>query len=100
MAAEQQNMACMVIKADKTTDGGGKVEMTIKEFAVKYTLPYHVAYKASFHVKPVESIVRDRDYDEKELCNEIIRYCKRRLREIKAQYEQYADSIRSLRETK
>ena len=71
--------------------------MTIKEFAVKYTIPYHVAYKASFRVKPIATMQRDRDYDEDALYEETIRYTKRRLREIKELYCQYVDSLKKLR---
>lgn len=41
--------------------------MTIKEFSNKYKVPYHLAYAASYKVKPVWTMTRDRDYDEKEL---------------------------------
>ena len=41
--------------------------MTIKEFANKYGIPYHVAYNATYHVKPISNLVRDRDYLEEDL---------------------------------
>lgn len=41
--------------------------MTIKEFAEKYGLPYHVAYEATYGVKTVSTRIRDRDFLEKDL---------------------------------
>ena len=70
--------------------------MTIKEFAVKYMLQYHVAYKASFMVKPIATMNRDRDYDEKELHDATVKYLKRRLREIKGLHQQYYDALNQL----
>ena len=72
--------------------------MTISEFAVKYSIPYHVVYKASCRVKPVATMQRsEREYEEGELKNETARYIKRRLRETKDLYYQYADSLKKLR---
>lgn len=71
--------------------------MTIKEFAYKYTLPYHVAYKASFTVKPIATLERDRDYREEDLLKETREYIKRRLRDIKGQYEQYVTALMNLK---
>lgn len=71
--------------------------MTIKEFAYKYTLPYHVCYKASFTVKPVATLERDRDYREDDLRKSVTAYVKRRLREIKGQYETYIDALGKLK---
>ena len=41
--------------------------MTIKEFSEKYNIPYNMAYNASYGVKPVSTVLRDRDYPEEEL---------------------------------
>lgn len=41
--------------------------MTIKEFANKYGIPYHVAYEATYRVKPISTMMRDRDFPEDEL---------------------------------
>ena len=41
--------------------------MTIKEFANKYGIPYHVAYEATYRVKPISTMQRDRDFPEDEL---------------------------------
>ena len=72
--------------------------MTIKEFARKYSVPYHVCYKATFTVRAVATLVREQDYDEGELKAAIRKYIKRRLHDIKAQYEQYAESWKNLKE--
>ena len=71
--------------------------MTIKEFAYKYTLPYHLVYKASFTIQPVATLIRDRDYREEDLIKETRTYVKRRLRDIKGQYEQYAAALGKLK---
>jgi len=71
--------------------------MTIKEFAAKYTIPYHLAYKASFRVHPVASMARDRDFDEKELHTEAVAYIKKRLRDTRNQYQMYADAFTNLK---
>ena len=41
--------------------------MTIKEFARKYDIPYHIAYNATVGLKPTASIWRDKDFVESEL---------------------------------
>lgn len=41
--------------------------MTIKEFVSKYNVPYSVVWQATCNVKPVSTLMRDRDYPEKEL---------------------------------
>ena len=71
--------------------------MTIKEFAAKYAIPYHLAYKASFRVHPVASMARDRDFDEKDLHAEAVAFIKRRLRDTRNQYRMYADAFENLK---
>ena len=41
--------------------------MTIKEFADKYDVPYHIAYEASYKVTPVGTLYRDKDFPEDDL---------------------------------
>ena len=43
--------------------------MTIKEFANKYGIPYHIAYEATYRVKTISTMRRDREYPEDELFN-------------------------------
>ena len=70
--------------------------MTIKEFAAKYCIPYHVAYKASFTVKPIATIFRDRDFKEDELYRETRKYIRRRLTDIRSEYQQYVNSWKNI----
>ena len=46
--------------------------MTIREFIQKYQIPYHVAYEATYKVKPVSTMIRDRDYQEDELYKAVV----------------------------
>lgn len=46
--------------------------MTIKGFADKYNIPYHTAYQASYGVKPVSTMMKDREYPEKELFDNLV----------------------------
>ena len=71
--------------------------MTIHEFAAKYAVPYHVAYKASFRLIPIQAYNRERDYDEQELYDKTKHYIRRRLVETKELYEQYAAVYKSLK---
>ena len=41
--------------------------MTLKEFAQKYDVPYHVVYEASYKVPAISTMMRDRDFPEDEL---------------------------------
>ena len=72
--------------------------MTIKEFAYKYTLPYHLVYKASFTVQPIATLERDRDYRVEDLLKETTTYVRRRLRDIKVQYGQYVTALEKLKQ--
>ena len=70
--------------------------MTIKEFSDKYQIPYNIAFKASYVVKPAATFRCDREYDEKELYDETLRYAKGRLKTLKRQHDAYATAIRNL----
>ena len=41
--------------------------MTIKEFAEKYHVPYHIVYEATYKVQAISTMRRDREYPEGEL---------------------------------
>ena len=41
--------------------------MTIREFADKYHVPYHIVYEATYKVQAISTMRRDREYIEKEL---------------------------------
>ena len=71
--------------------------MTIHEFAAKYTVPYHVAYKASFRLQPVSAANREREFNESELLTETKKYIRRRLIETKDLYTQYARAYANLK---
>ena len=71
--------------------------MTIKQFAVKYGIPYYVAYKASDKATKVEDGFNGREYEELELLDATRALVKRRLREIRAQYEEYGEMAGKLR---
>lgn len=45
--------------------------MTLKEFAEKHGVPYHIVYGASYRVKPVATMQRDRDFLEKDLLDAV-----------------------------
>ena len=47
--------------------------MTIREFAKKYEISYHLAWEASYDVKPVSTITRDKDFPEDELYHSVMR---------------------------
>lgn len=47
--------------------------MTIKEFSEKYEIPYYIAYNATVGLKPVASILRDKDFIEAELFRNVDR---------------------------
>ena len=46
--------------------------MTIKEFSMKYEIPYSLAWQASYDVKPAETIRRNKDFSEKDLYRSVM----------------------------
>lgn len=70
--------------------------MTIKEFSDKYRIPYNIAYKASYVVKPAETFRCDKEYDEQELRTETVKYAKARLKLLTYQRDQYATALDNL----
>ena len=70
--------------------------MTIKEFANKYRVPYHVAYNASYKIKPYASMERDKDFSEKELFEETKKMLESRLKKhhkLCCQYQLAIDNL-------
>jgi hypothetical protein len=53
--------------------------MTLKEFAQKYDVPYHVVYEASYKVPAISTMRKDREYPEKELFLEVRRVVTNRI---------------------
>ena len=45
--------------------------MTLKEFAQKYDVSYHIVYEASYKVPSMLTMKKDREYPEKELFAEV-----------------------------
>ena len=45
--------------------------MTIKEIADKYGVSYNIAYQATYGVKPVSGMIRDREYQEEPVVENI-----------------------------
>ena len=41
--------------------------MTIREFADKYGIPYHIVYEATYKVSAISTMRRDREYPEDKL---------------------------------
>ena len=70
--------------------------MTIKEFSDKYQIPYNIAFKASYVVKPVETFRRDKEYNEQELYDESVKYAKARLKMLTYQLDQYETALKNL----
>lgn len=45
--------------------------MTVSEFCKKYSVPYFVAYEATYRIKPVAETEKGNDYKESELVSEL-----------------------------
>lgn len=71
--------------------------MTCKEFANKYNIPYHIAYAATYKVKPVSSMMRDRDYVEEELKTAVEKLLEYRIKKNTAILEEQKKALMSLR---
>ena len=70
--------------------------MTCKEFANKYDIPYHIAYAATYKVKPVSSMIRDRDYPEKELLNAVRKMLEQRIRKNRTILDEQVNALNRL----
>ena len=68
--------------------------MTIKEFSDKYQIPYNIAYKASYVVKPIPRY--DVEYDEQALLDETLKHVRARLKLLKFQCNQYETALKNL----
>lgn len=73
--------------------------MTCKEFADKYNIPYHIAYAATYKVKPVSSMIRDRDYPEDDMREAVIRMLEQRIIKNKAILEEQRKALSGLLNT-
>lgn len=73
--------------------------MTLKEFALKYNVPYHVVYEASYKVPTVSTMRKDREYPEKELFLQVRRLVNARLkhhRELAGKQAEILDKLRGI----
>ena len=71
--------------------GKGGDQVTIKEFADKYDLPYHTVWEATYKVKPESTWFRDRDYPENKLKIALIENTKHRIRRYKKKITEQID---------
>ena len=53
--------------------------MTLKGYAQKYKVPYHIVYESSYKVQPISTWIRDRDYPENELTEAILEIADERI---------------------
>lgn len=70
--------------------------MTIKEFSDKYQIPYNIAFKASYVVKPAATFRHDKEYNEQELHEQSLKYAKARLKMLTYQRDQYVTAVENL----
>ena len=73
--------------------------MTLKEFAKKYDIPYHIVYEASYKVPVISTLQRDREYPEKALFVEVRRVVKNRIsrhRDLAMKQEEILDHLRGI----
>ena len=54
--------------------------MTLKEFAEKYKVPYHIVYESSYMVQPVGTMQRDRDFPEDDLFDAVDKILNKRMK--------------------
>ena len=73
--------------------------MTCKEFATKYNIPYHIAYAATYMVKPVSSMLRDRDYPEDAMLDAVRKMLQQRIKKNKAILEEQVNALNRLPNT-
>ena len=71
--------------------------MTIREFADKYDIPYHIVYESTYKVQTVSTMRKDREYPEKELFTEVRSLVNERLkyhRELAGKQAEILDKLR------
>lgn len=74
-------------------------EMTLKEFAQKYDVPYHIVYEASYKVPAISTMRKDREYPEKELFLEVRRVVTNRIsrhRDLTRKQAEILDHLRGI----
>lgn len=71
--------------------------MTIKEFAEKYKVPYHLVYESTYKVPSYSTIRKDREYPEDGLFRETERIIEARMNRHKELYQQARKAFMNLR---
>lgn len=71
--------------------------MTIKEFAEKYNVPYHLVYESTYKVPSYSTIRKDREYPEDGLFRETERIIEARMNKHKKLYQQARQAFVNLR---
>lgn len=70
--------------------------MTLKEFSEKYDVPYYLVYEASYRVRPISSMIRDRDFDEECLFRETVKLIERRIMKYEKMMKQNIEAQKKL----
>ena len=71
--------------------------MTLKEFSLKYDIPYGIVYESSCKLSSYATLRRDREYDEDDIRQAVLRLVKGRIkrhRDIALKHKGYFDSLR------
>ena len=74
--------------------------MTIKEFADKYNVPYHLVYESTYKVPSYSTIRKEREYPEDGLFRETERIIEARLEKHGKMYRQALDAFINLQRRK
>lgn len=70
--------------------------MTIKEIAEKYGVSYNVAYQATYGVKPMTGQIRDREYPEEPVVENIKVYLLERVKKHLEKARELNDTLESV----
>jgi hypothetical protein len=68
--------------------------MTIKEIAEKYGVSYNVAYQATYGVKPMTGQIRDREYPEGPVVENIKAYLMERVKKHLEKARELNDTLK------
>ena len=72
--------------------------MTLKKFADKYQIPYHVVYNASYLVTPASREIYDRQYREEELKKAVRKMTVRRIRKFAGYLKKQQEILEKMKE--
>ena len=71
--------------------------VTIKAFAKKYGVPMSIAFEASYDVQPKATMERDKDFDEQEMYDSLVKILDKREDKL---FEQYYKIVKMIREVR